>query len=421
MAVYAISDGISKAMPFLILPIVAYFLPPSQLGLVTNFNVLCQFLFAISMLNTHTYLTVDYYKTSEENKPVLILNIFYLIGILLTISLLGTIFFKNLIFRYSGITIKWQMYALIWVGFNAAIYIYQTKLRLDEKAKQFGVYQFGQSLVSVGFTLLFVVWLKWGWQGRIDGLVLTNIAVGGFGLYMLLKGKTLTAKFEWYQIRKAFIFGIPLLPHTLSFWFKSGLENIYITNAVSISDNGIYAFAGTLTSIFFLITNAFFAAYTPYLFKELTSIEAISNDEEKHRIKIKLLKQLKYFILVYAVANVAGYLVIKLIIDLFFIKDYGASIQYIPWLQFSSFCFIFYGIFAAYVFYMKSTKILGIITLSTAVLQTVLNYFAVTNFGVMGIIVVGIVINILMAVLVGLHSNKVYPMPWKYLFVPSLR
>lgn len=189
MAVYAVSDGISKAMPFLVFPIVAYMLTPAEFGLIANFTVLCQVLFAITLLNSHTYLTVEYYKVTEQQKHSLISNIFYLVWILLSISLMLTLFLNNQIFKYTELTIKWQLYALIWVGFNAVIYIYQAKLRLDEKAKYFGYYQIVQSLVSGGLTLLFVVWFKWGWQGRIESLVLTNMIIGGFGLFVLFKKK----------------------------------------------------------------------------------------------------------------------------------------------------------------------------------------------------------------------------------------
>ncbi len=420
MAIYAFSDGISKAMPFLVFPIVAYYLTPGEFGLVSNFNVLCQVLFAFTLLNTPTYLTVVYYKTKKEEQSSLVLNIFCLIGILLTISLALTLLLNNVIFKYTELTIKWQLYSLIWVFFNCAIYIYQAKLRLDEKVKQFGAYQFVQSFLSAGFTLLFVVLLKWGWQGRVESLVLTNVSIGGFALFILYHKNIVQAKFDWKQIKQVFLFGIPLLPHTLSFWLKGGLDKIYITNTISIAENGVFSFAGILASIFFMITNAFFSAYTPYLFKTLAATDLIEAESEKERIKIRLLKQVKYFILIYVVANIIGYFAIKLIIQFFFLKNYGAALKFIPWLQLGGFFSIFYAIFSSYVFYTKSTKMLGVITISTALLQALLSYFAVVHYGVMGIIVTGVFINLLMAILVGIQSNKVYQMPWKHLFNPFL-
>ena len=416
MAVYAFSDGISKAMPFLVFPIVAYMLTPAEFGLVSNFNVLCQVIFAFTLLNTHTYLTVEYYKINEEQKQSLILNIFILVWALLGLSSVITLLFNNIIFHYTELTIRWQLYALIWVGFNAVIYIYQAKLRLDEKAKYFGIYQVTQSVLSAGFTLLFVVLLKWGWQGRIESLVISNVVIGGVGLYFLLKQSLFSAKFNVLQIKNAFLFGIPLLPHTLSFWLKNGMDKIYITNIISITENGIFTFAGMLASIFFMITAAFLSAYNPHLFKTLASIESYSNEDEKRQIRKKLLIQLKYFILVYALANILGYFVIKLGIEIFFFEKYGTSLKYIPWLQLVGFMGVFYAIFSAYVFYTKSTKILGVITVSTAILQATLNYFAVIHFGVYGIISVSLITALILAVCVGFYSNKVYPMPWRYLF-----
>jgi O-antigen/teichoic acid export membrane protein len=416
MAVYAISEGISKAMPFLILPLVAYFLSPAEFGMVTNFNVVCQVLFAFTLLNTQTCLTVNYYKSNEREKPRLIFNILFLILILLGLSSLITILANRLIFKYTGLPFEWQLYAIIWVGFTALIYIYQEKLRLDEKAKKFGIYQFFQSFISAALTLLFVVFLKWGWHGRVDSLVLTAVIIGGYGLISLYRSKSISIQINWKLLMSIFVFGIPLLPHTLSFWLKSGLDKLFITNSVSVAENGIFSFAGTLASVFYLFINAFFSAYSPYLFKNLTLIDDMTDIEQIKEIKIKLLNQVRYFLLFYLFINVIGYFAFRIIIELFFKVSYGESISYLPWLLTGSFVTVFYAVFSSFVFYMKSTKILGMITLSTAILQALINYFAVIKFGVMGIIFTSILINILMAVLVGIHSQRVYPMPWRYLF-----
>jgi len=416
MAVYAISEGISKAMPLLILPLVAYFLSPAEFGMVTNFNVVCQVLFAFTLLNTQTCLTVNYYKSDERERPRLIFNILFLILVLLGISSLTTILANRLIYKYTGLPLEWQLYAIIWVGFTALIYIYQEKLRLDEKAKKFGIYQFFQSFISAALTLLFVVFLRWGWHGRVDSLVLTAVVIGGYGLISLYRSRSIFIQIDKDLLKSIFIFGIPLLPHTLSFWLKSGLDKLYITNSISVSENGIFSFAGTLASIFYLFINAFFSAYSPYLFKNLTLIDNMTDNEMIRVIKIKLLNQVRYFLLFYLIINIIGYIAFKIIIELFFKLSYGESLTYLPWLLLSSFVTVFYAVFSSYVFYMKSTKILGLITLSTAILQAFVNYFAVIKFGVMGIIFTSILVNILMAILVGIHSQRVYPMPWSYLF-----
>lgn len=38
--VYTATDAIGKGVSFIILPIVSYYIPPDELGIVTNFSVL---------------------------------------------------------------------------------------------------------------------------------------------------------------------------------------------------------------------------------------------------------------------------------------------------------------------------------------------------------------------------------------------
>lgn len=37
--VYVVSDGINRAIPFLLLPFITYYLTPEDYGIITNFNV----------------------------------------------------------------------------------------------------------------------------------------------------------------------------------------------------------------------------------------------------------------------------------------------------------------------------------------------------------------------------------------------
>ena len=241
------------------------------------------------------------------------------------------------------------------------------------------------------------------------------------GFFILIKTGLFKAEINANWLKKIFLFGIPLLPHTLSFWLKNGMDKLYVTNIISITENGIFTFAGMLASIFFMITAAFLSAYNPHLFKTLSSLEKITEETEKTRIKINLLIQLKYFLLIYVCLNILGYFVIKFGIEFFFFEKYGASLKYIPWLQVIGFVGVFYAIFSAYVFYTKKTKTLGIITVSTAVFQAILNYFAILQYGVIGIIIVSLITSVILAICVGGYSNKVYPMPWKHLFTLSFK
>lgn len=91
---YAISDGLSKAIPFLVFPFVAIYLTSEEFGIVANFSVLTQVMLAFTLLNGHTYLTVEFYKINEEERSRLVSNI-------LLVPLVHVAFLSILIFFFS--------------------------------------------------------------------------------------------------------------------------------------------------------------------------------------------------------------------------------------------------------------------------------------------------------------------------------
>ena len=82
--IYAFSDGLTKALPFLVFPIVAYYLSAEDFGRVNNFQVLLAIIAPFIGLSTNAYFSVDFYKKDQDS--ILIYNqILYFIFFLFVI------------------------------------------------------------------------------------------------------------------------------------------------------------------------------------------------------------------------------------------------------------------------------------------------------------------------------------------------
>ena len=60
--VYTLTDVIGKAMSFILLPIVSFFLPPSELGIATNFTVLTSLIILLAGIQG---ISSTYYEAAE--------------------------------------------------------------------------------------------------------------------------------------------------------------------------------------------------------------------------------------------------------------------------------------------------------------------------------------------------------------------
>lgn len=419
---YALSDGLSKLIPFLFFPLVAIYLNAEEFGIVANFSVLTQVLLALILVNSHTFLSVEYHKVDETNRKEMIRNIS--LAPLLHGALMGLVIFllSSYLEKYTYVSPFWQMMAVFWTVAMAYIYIYQSVLRMEEKARGFARLQIIQALLSASLTLLLVIILQYGLVGRLSSLVLS---VGGIGIYCAYRlGIGSFSKGAWKKVwmLQIYAFGLPLLPHTLSFWIKSGVDKIYVTNYMAIADTGVYAFAETLTVIFSMAVTSFFSAYTPHLYKELAEMDKSEDLQLKNERKAKLVDQAKFFLFGYVLVLFLSYFLISWLIGKYYMAEYGGSLQYFHYMVIGAFFPAIYSTFSLYLFYLKKTKLLGTITFLSSLLHTGLNFFIIQYFQVTGIVVTNLFIGLLMAAVVAYHANKNYPMPWRRLiFIPIFK
>ena len=64
--IYVVADGVNKAIPFLILPIIVRYLTPEDYGVITNYAVWAQILAVFVYGAAQGSIPVNYFKLSKE-------------------------------------------------------------------------------------------------------------------------------------------------------------------------------------------------------------------------------------------------------------------------------------------------------------------------------------------------------------------
>ncbi len=411
-ATYAIADAVNKGIPFILLPVVARYLSPADYGLLANFSVLTQILIALCALNTYSALSVSYFNLSNSRLPSYLSNLLYLIAMLVTAGLILTSILSGTILQYLGIPRAWQLLALLTACSTAVYTLYLALLRMQRKVIRFSALQIGQSLISSILAIVFVVQLKWNWQGRALSIAMAATVSMLFSLWSFWRYETLFAPADRAQIRSAFSFGLPLLPHTLSFWIKTGVVKIIITNEIGLAANGVFSIALTLGSVVSLFTDSFFSAYAPTMYKNLSVLDS-SSEQEGIAIKRRLVKNTYRFGAALLAVCIGGWLVMWIAIPLLFTKGYLDSIRLIPLVLLAALFEGGYAIVSGYVFYRRKTKVLGVITFSSAVLQVILALLLVKPFGLNGALSAACLVSLLTFLAVLTYANRLYDLPWR--------
>lgn len=409
--IYTVTDVIAKAIPFILLPIVARYLTSADYGILTNFSVIVQILLAVCALNTYSALSVSYHQMGEGELSTYISNLVYLIFLLGLICFTVATVFSGIIYRYSGVSRGWQALAVLAAVATAIFSLYTALLRMETRVILFSAFQILQALISGLLAIALVVIVQWKWQGRALSIALAAAITMVLSLIMMWQGRHLFRGFDLNHMRSAFFFGLPLLPHTLSFWFKSGMDKIIITNYVGLSANGVYSIALTLGGLIGIFTGSFFNAYTPNMFKDLSAIDKAERAEAE-AIKQKLVKITYLYTAALIVVCLFSYFAMRFVIPLIFRGDYVGAARFMPLLLTALFFEGLYSIVSGYIFYRRKTKVLGAITFSSSMVQMALTMFFVKNFGVMGAVYSSSTVALLTFIAVFAYANTLYKIPW---------
>ncbi len=285
--------------------------------------------------------------------------------------------------------------------------------RLEEKPVAFGLYDISNTAINISLSLLFVVAFKENWIGRINAIVIATIGYGLFSLFFLYKRGYVKITYNPIYFRSILLFGVPLIPHALSFWLRSGVDRIFISNFWGTSAVGLYATGfqfGTLVSFMIL---AFNNAFSPYLYKTLS----IEDENQLQYEKRKIVKLTYLIMLVLLLGGGLFILLSKLILTAFFSQEYYNAVEYVNWAILSQIFQAYYVLFVNYIFFSKKNEKLAAITISCGVLQVLLSYLLVKIIGPLGAAYSSVIIAFINFLVVMLFSQKVYPMPWASIFI----
>ena len=406
--IYILSDGITKALSFLILPFVSFYLIPEQLGIAANFDVLQSILMLLAGQAIVNALPYFYYDRSREEIGLLVSNLLFIIIAVNLCFLIIILLIYGLIDEYLLIGLFLQLLTLISVIANLLLSINLILYRLEEKPFVFLKLQLLQSLIYVFLLILLVVCLRKEALGKIYSAVFSCSIVCLLHIYLLYKRGYLIWKIDRNSIGELLRFGIPLLPHSLSFWIKSGMDKILLTTFCGLSVNGLYSMAMSFGAIYSIFKVAFDNAYIPYLQKRISKMTFDNQKAEKKQlVRISYIISSVFFLLFFVVMFICWILIQYVLSDL-----YRDSFQFIPWILFSLTIYSFYSLVVQYPYTAKKTLGLGIITFSGSIIQLLLTFVLVRMLGADGIkysLVIGALVTMFS---VWWYSNRVYPLPW---------
>ena len=404
---YAVSSLLVSGIPFFVLPILTYYLSPYDYGQLTLFSTYVTILIPLISLGATGLIGIEYFKKRDREFSRLFSSVARFIFFNFLFVLILTLLFKNKLEIYLGLSPKWVLILPFIVFLSIIVETCYSMIINQKKSFLYGSISVSRTIIEVSLTLLFIIGIGMRWEGRIFSWLATLFIMTFFSiLYFKKEGWILKNSFDIKQVKKALIYGIPLVPHILGRFVINQSDAIFIAKMVSVEDVGIYRIGYQIGFIVSVLASVFLNIYSPFLYERLNEIT------EKKKIEIVRFS--------YVFLGLLGFLVLFLslssetIFSYLIDSRYAAGSQFVFWTSLSYFFWGGYLIFAAYIFYLKKTIILTYLAIINVILNLGLNYFLIINYGIIGAAYATTISFFVLFILITFISNKLYPMPWLY-------
>ncbi|MFH0882960.1 MAG: oligosaccharide flippase family protein [bacterium] len=378
-SLYALGDLITRGMNFFLLPIYTAFLTPEDFGIIGIANVLAMMFPIVFTLGIRGAALKFYYDYQDEQERRTFYGTIWIFSIVLPtlgyilIEFAGRSFHGSL---FEQVPFDPYLHLTLLIGFLTAVFVTIPRelFRAAERPTAYSSMNLGVFLLSTAFTFWLVVGLKRGAEGALLAKVLGNVVVAvPLGVFLV---RYVRIRFDTKMFRRALAYSIPMIPHMLSLWLLASVGRLILERHVPLADVGRFNFAFTLSSVLFLLASAMNNALIP-VFGNL-----VRGDElrEKNAARAST----------YLVAMTTGlalpmYLFMPEALHLLTPPSYHGAAGPFPLLLLG---FLFNALYTipANVLTLGAgnSRIIGVSTITAAVLNVGLNLLLVPKFGVMG-------------------------------------
>lgn len=276
ISIYSLGNALSRGITFLLLPLYTRVLSPSDYGKLELIYLVGMILAILYGFNVkHGYSRIYFYDKQVDFRKTLystgqIFNLFCsLLFAIIIISNSRWIAEQIFAFPQGGYFLKLVTVFGIIEGLTI---IPMNNIRVRQKAKPYVMVSLFKLLVTVLFTVYFLVIVKLG----VAGILYAKIIGGGLSLIVLyyITWTEFKMSFSLFQLKLMFGFSVFLIPVDLSGLVLNMSNRYFLQEFQTLTDVGMYSLGAKLAGIIpFLFTEPVKNAFGPYLYEKIDNTE----------------------------------------------------------------------------------------------------------------------------------------------------
>jgi O-antigen/teichoic acid export membrane protein len=412
-AVYTLSSTINAVTSFLLLPVLTRYLTPAEYGLTETCSSLISALVCVLLFGANTTLSKEYFGLSANQRGDFIATGLILIGIagiflstvLVPVALQDLATWKKL--ELPGFIV---LLAALGGTIKACFMFVQTTLQLEKRAMTYALFVNGATILEITVSVLLIVVFHRGWQGRVWGLLISQLVIMATCTIWLRQSKLL-GRFKWRNAREILGNSPMLVLSQLSGWGIVLSDRLVISYVSSSETAGLYAVAARFASVLLLLSTSISLAWMPFFQERIRQTDWSS--------RVLIVRTTYVLVLGYVFAGLVYYALATQVLPAVVPNAYASAVTLLPPLICAN-CIA--GIWKAFTGYLVHTGRLGIyssIGIAAACINIVLIALLVPRYGPAGASWALLVSMTTGAIVTIVCATSTFPMPWLYFLAPD--
>lgn len=373
--IYTLGAFFQKGIAFLLLPFFTKYFNTSDYGILSMIYSLVS-IYTIFITLKPSLMIIPLYSTWGDRKIKEYITGF-IVNSAASLIIIGSISILILPQVISIITPEICLIIILIAFFQGPIEIKEAIYLVKEMPLRYLKLQLSRNLLSLIIAIFLVGRLGYGWQGKFIPELIISVLISLVILFDFWGEKLLDLSRYSLTVTKNIIsYLTPLTFHALGLVLMQNIDRLIIIQLLNVEANGIYSVGYTLGALLGIIHDALLKVWSPKFYRGMNI-----NSES-------YLKKFKNFKLLYIIGSII-LLVIYLLIDNFVFEimvdtKFNLGKKVIPFIALG---ITFEGIRKLYVghlYFAKRLKSIAMITFSSGILNIILNYMLIPNFGIKG-------------------------------------
>ncbi|MBO4898556.1 MAG: oligosaccharide flippase family protein [Clostridia bacterium] len=365
---FAVCNFLNKGISMIVVPLYTHLLAVEEYGSYTVFQSWLDVLLILVTLEIsrgHYKVGITNYDSDVDRYTTSVLGLSNAVTVVYTALYLCFIpVFNKILGMPTHIVISMLIYLLVYPAWE----FWAIRQRFAYKYKTMIAATLSISVLTPVIGILGILLLNL----QSPAAIYSRIGVQGIAAIFvyfgfLKKDRHLFVKEYW---KKVFVFNIILIPYLLSTTVLNQADRIMINNMVGSAEAGIYSVAYAIAMLMQLINYAINDAFLPWMYRQLKNKQY----KEIEPVTDKIL-------LLVAAANILVILFAPEVLAVFAPPKYYAALKIIPPVTASVFFMFIFQRYISVEAYYEATARISIISILVAILNIILNYFCIKQWG----------------------------------------